>query len=123
VHGQQGRSGLTARAPWVVAFTFGLLHGFGFAGALAEIGLPRDAIPSALLLFNAGVEVGQLLFIAAALGLMRFFRSLVTVYRSLITAQPSLISDLRPRWAQLVLAYAIGSMAAFWVVERMLAFT
>jgi hypothetical protein len=123
VHGQQGRSGLTARTPWVVAFTFGLLHGFGFAGALAEIGLPRDAIPSALLLFNAGVEVGQLLFIAAALGLMRFFRSLVTVYRSLITAQPSLISDLRPRWAQFVLAYAIGSMAAFWVVERMLAFT
>ena len=62
---RQGRPGLTQRAPWIVAFTFGLLHGFGFAGALTEIGLPAQAIPLALLFFNVGVEIGQLLFIAA----------------------------------------------------------
>ena len=67
VHGLQGRPGITARAPWVVAFSFGLLHGFGFAGALAEVGLPQKAIPVALLMFNVGVEIGQLIFVAAAL--------------------------------------------------------
>ena len=67
VHGLQGRPGLTARAPWVVAFSFGLLHGLGFAGALAEVGLPTDAIPIALLTFNVGVEIGQLLFVFAIL--------------------------------------------------------
>ena len=56
VHGLRGKPGLTARAPWVVAFSFGLLHGFGFAGALAEVGLPQKAIPMALLTFNVGVE-------------------------------------------------------------------
>ena len=60
VHGLRGKPGLTARAPWVVAFSFGLLHGFGFAGALAEVGLPQKAIPVALLMFNVGVEIGQL---------------------------------------------------------------
>ena len=58
VHGLRGKPGLTARAPWVVAFSFGLLHGFGFAGALAEVGLPQKAIPVALLMFNVGVEIG-----------------------------------------------------------------
>ena len=67
VHGLRGKPGLTARAPWVVAFTFGLLHGFGFAGALAEVGLPEKAIPVALLMFNVGVEIGQLLFVAVAI--------------------------------------------------------
>ena len=71
VHQRGGREGITARAPWVVAFTFGLLHGFGFAGALSEIGLPQGDIPLALLFFNVGVEVGQLLFIAAVLGVHR----------------------------------------------------
>ena len=65
VHSRQGRPGLAERAPWVVAFTFGLLHGFGFAGALAQIGLPQLDIPLALFSFNVGVEIGQLLFIAA----------------------------------------------------------
>ena len=64
VRGLQGKPGLTARAPWVVAFSFGLLHGFGFAGALAEVGLPQKAIPVALLTFNVGVELGQLIFVA-----------------------------------------------------------
>src|SRR4029453_14903363 len=67
VHGLRAKPGLTARAPWVVAFSFGLLHGFGFAGALAEVGLPQRAIPVALFTFNVGVEVGQLLFITAML--------------------------------------------------------
>ena len=60
VHGRRGRPGLTARSPWIVAFTFGLLHGFGFAGALSEVGLPQSSIPLALLSFNIGVEAGQL---------------------------------------------------------------
>ena len=67
VHGLRGRPGLTARAPWLVAFAFGLLHGFGFASALAEVGLPQTAIPVALLTFNIGVELGQLLFVGAVL--------------------------------------------------------
>ena len=61
-----GAEGLTARAPWVVAFAFGLLHGLGFAGALSEVGFPEGSIPLALLFFNVGVEIGQLLFIAAS---------------------------------------------------------
>jgi hydrogenase/urease accessory protein HupE len=71
VHGRQGRPGLTQRAPWLVAFAFGLLHGFGFAGALSEIGLPQLDIPLALFSFNVGVEIeiGQLLFIAAMLAM------------------------------------------------------
>ncbi|MEQ9563465.1 MAG: HupE/UreJ family protein, partial [Woeseiaceae bacterium] len=67
VHWRQGRPGLTRQWPWIVAFAFGLLHGFGFAGALSSIGLPDHAIPVALLFFNLGVEAGQLLFIVAAL--------------------------------------------------------
>ena len=67
VRGLRGKPGLTARAPWVVAFSFGLLHGFGFAGALAEVGLPQTAIPIALFTFNVGVEIGQLLFVGAVM--------------------------------------------------------
>src|SRR6202000_3047394 len=64
VRAERGEGGLTVRQPWLVGLAFGLLHGFGFAGALSEVGLPRHDIPLALLLFNLGVEVGQLLFIA-----------------------------------------------------------
>ncbi len=66
----QGRASLTARAPWLVAFVFGLLHGLGFAGALREVGLPQTDIPLALLFFNVGVEVGQLAFIAAVVAVL-----------------------------------------------------
>jgi hydrogenase/urease accessory protein HupE len=107
VHGFRGKPGLTARAPWVVAFSFGLLHGFGFAGALAEVGLPQKAIPVALLMFNVGVEVGQLIFVAAAL------------------AAGALLSQLRlsrPDRLQWVTSYAIGAVAMFWVIERIAAF-
>jgi hydrogenase/urease accessory protein HupE len=63
----RGETGLTTRAPWLVALTFGLLHGFGFAGALTEVGLPQSDIPLALLFFNVGVEVGQLMFVSGVL--------------------------------------------------------
>lgn len=103
LHARQGRVGIAARAPWLVAFAFGLLHGFGFAGALTEIGLPQGQVPLALLFFNIGVEIGQLLFIAAVLGL------------------GALVGRLRlrvPAWAPLVPPYAIGSVAMFWVFQR-----
>jgi hypothetical protein len=107
LHRRQGRAGITARAPWIVAFTFGLLHGFGFAGALSEIGLPQGQIPLALLFFNLGVEVGQLLFIAAVLSFIAVIRRIRMPF---------------PRWAELVPAYAIGSVAMFWVIQRATAF-
>jgi hydrogenase/urease accessory protein HupE len=107
VHGLQGRPGLTARAPWVVAFSFGLLHGFGFAGALAEVGLPQKAIPVALLMFNVGVEIGQLVFVAFLLGV-----------GALLARMPGTI----PGWARAVPPYAIGAVAMFWVIERIGAF-
>jgi opacity protein-like surface antigen len=107
VHGLRGKPALTARSPWVVAFSFGLLHGLGFAGALAEVGLPQKAIPVALLMFNVGVEVGQLVFVAAALLLGVLFVKLVTV---------------RPAWTTGLVAYGIGSVAAFWTVERVASF-
>src|SRR6185295_4805311 len=69
VRSRQGYSGLTERWPWVISFTFGLLHGFGFAGALSEVGLPQKDIPVALLFFNLGVEAGQLFFIASIFGM------------------------------------------------------
>jgi hypothetical protein len=103
VHGQQGRPGLTARRPWVVAFVFGLLHGLGFAGALAEVGLPSQAIPVALLFFNVGVEVGQLAFIAAVFVLWHPVRRLRVSW---------------PAWAVRLPAYAIGTVAVYWTIER-----
>ena len=107
VHGLQGRPGLTARAPWVVAFAFGLLHGLGFAGALAEVGLPGRAIPLALLFFNIGVEIGQLAFV-------------VVVWTVLATLDRS--RRPRPAWARAIPPYAIGGVAMFWVIERVLDF-
>jgi hypothetical protein len=114
LHGQQGKPGLTARWPWLVAFTFGLLHGFGFASALNEVGLPQNAIPVALLFFNVGVEVGQLLFIAAALAFITRGRLAVQRLRP-STLKPSTL------W-QRVPPYAIGGVAAFWVIQRIAAF-
>jgi hypothetical protein len=104
---QHGEAGLTARLPWLVAFTFGLLHGLGFAGALSEVGLPEGHIPVALLFFNVGVEIGQLLFIAAVLGLIALIQRTRIAW---------------PRWAAVAPAYAIGSVAMFWVFERVSGF-
>ena len=106
-HIRLGRPGLTQRYPWIVAVTFGLLHGFGFAGALAEVGLPETQIPVALLLFNVGVEVGQLLFVTAVVATAMIARRL--------RIRP-------PAWAWRVPAYAIGSIAAFWTVQRVAGF-
>ena len=103
-----GRSRLTATRPWAVAFAFGLLHGFGFASALIDIGLPQHDVPLALFAFNVGVEVGQLVFIAALLGLIRLARQVVPVF-----------AEVRVRTAT---SYAIGSIAAFWLLERLSGF-
>jgi len=107
VRGFRGRRGLAARAPWIVAFAFGLLHGLGFAGGLSEVGLPEGHIPTALLFFSAGVETGHLLFVAAVLGLIAVGRR----------ARVAL-----PRWAPLAPSYAIGSVAVFWMIQRVAAF-
>jgi hydrogenase/urease accessory protein HupE len=107
IHARRGVEGLAVRAPWIVAFTFGLLHGFGFAGALAEIGLPQGQIPLALFFFNVGVEAGQLLFVAAVLAVMALWR------RARVTV---------PDWDGLATPYAIGSIAMFWVIQRITAF-
>jgi hypothetical protein len=107
VHLHAGREGVTARAPWVVALMFGLLHGLGFAGGLSEVGLPAGHIPTALLFFSIGVETGHLLFVAAVLSLMTLGRCLGVSL---------------PRWAELVPSYAIGSVAMFWVIQRVAAF-
>ena len=99
----RGKTSFTIRHPWVVAFTFGLLHGFGFASGLTAMGLPENEIPLALLFFNVGVELGQLAFVFLVLGLARSFRTL----------------EIRwPRWAELVPGYAVGSLGAFWFIER-----
>jgi hydrogenase/urease accessory protein HupE len=111
VHSRHGISGLTERFPWIVAFTFGLLHGFGFASALSEVGLPQSAIPVALLFFNVGVEIGQLLFIASVLAAIAAARQIM---RRFAVAQPG--------WAWRVPPYAIGSVAACWCIQRIVAF-
>ena len=103
----RGFPSLTARYPWIVAFTFGLLHGFGFAGALAEVGLPQHEVPLALLMFNVGVELGQLLFIAVILVIVRLSKWLRSEW---------------PAWIRQVPAYGIGSIAALWLIERVAGF-
>jgi hydrogenase/urease accessory protein HupE len=106
---QRSQASMTARWPWIVAFSFGLLHGFGFAGALTEIGLPQSDIPLALFTFNVGVEAGQLIFIAAVLGVLACARRI----------------DFPPvveRHALSVATYAIGTVAAFWFIERLAGF-
>ena len=117
LHVAEGKPSFTARAPWCVALVFGLLHGFGFAGALREIGLPQTDIPLALVFFNVGVEAGQILFILAVVGLLS------VVSRFL----PRRVPSVRGPWMaeQLIrvpVAYVVGSVAAFWVVERVTGF-
>ena len=104
---QRGEAGLMASAPWLVALSFGLLHGFGFAGALTEVGLPQTEIPLALLFFNLGVEAGQLIFVAGVL---------------VVTWMIKRVEFRWPVWAEQVPAYGIGSLAAFWFIERTLSF-
>jgi hypothetical protein len=108
-HPQRQQQGLpatlTANRPWLVAFGFGLLHGFGFAGALSDIGVPEQAAVWALLLFNLGVEIGQLVFVALVL-LLLFSVSKLPNHRRLL------------RWNQHSMTYCIGGLAMFWILER-----
>jgi hydrogenase/urease accessory protein HupE len=109
LHVQRGLPSLTAQWPWVVAFSFGLLHGFAFAGALTAVGLPQGEVPLALFAFNAGVELGQLAFIAVVLAALHLARRI----------------DLSPateRFALRTASYAIGTLAAFWFCERLAGF-
>lgn len=100
-----GEPRLSERLPWLVAFLFGLLHGFGFAGALREIGLPENDVPMALITFNLGVEAGQILVVAATISLVMLLRRM--------TPRAS-----RP--VTLAATYAIGATASFWLIERIL---
>ena len=99
----RGESSFTIRHPWVVAFAFGLLHGFGFASGLAAMGLPQAELPLALLLFNVGVELGQLAFVALVLLLGRSFRKLEIDW---------------PHWARALPGYTVGSLGALWTIQR-----
>jgi len=103
----RGETGLTTRAPWLVALCFGLLHGFGFAGALTEVGLPQTDIPLALLFFNVGVEVGQLMFVAGVLVVTWMIKKMKLRW---------------PVWVEQAPAYAIGLLAAFWFIQRTVSF-
>ena len=111
-----GCPSLTARWPWLIAFCFGLLHGFGFAGALAEVGLPQHAIPIALLFFNLGVEIGQLAFVAAILVTGELVRRAMA-----LRFEPAPIQRTADR-LDVTAAYAIGALAAYWLIERTAAF-
>ena len=111
MHSRSGSPGLTEKYPWIVAFIFGLLHGFGFAGALAQIGLPQSSIPTALLFFNVGVEIGQLFFIACVFSIIALGGAIV-----------SRINMPRIAWASTVPPYFIGSAAAFWTIQRLVDF-
>lgn len=99
----RGETSFTIRHPWVVAFLFGLLHGFGFASGLTAMGLPKAEIPLALLLFNLGVELGQIAFVALVLLLERAFRVLQIHWPSYAAALPG---------------YAVGSLGAYWTIQR-----
>ena len=107
VHSQRGKPGYAERWPWLVAFIFGLLHGFGFAGALAETGIPENAIPIALVFFNIGVELGQLAFVAVVLVTGWFLHQAKTVPL---------------KTAEIYTAYVIGGVASFWTIERVVGF-
>ena len=99
----RGETSLTIRHPWVVAFAFGLLHGFGFASGLTAMGLPKAEVPLALFLFNAGVELGQVGFVLLVVLLERSFRAL----------------EIRwPRWSRALPGYAVGSLGAYWTIQR-----
>ena len=103
VRSWRGVTSFTIRHPWVVAFAFGLLHGFGFASGLSTLGLPKAEIPVALLMFNIGVELGQIAFVLLILLLERSFR---------------ILEILWPRWAKMAPGYAVGTLGAYWTIQR-----
>ena len=113
----RGETSLAVRHPWVVAFLFGLLHGFGFAAVLRDIGLPQTELPTALLFFNVGVEIGQILFV-------------LTLLAAFFVLRPLLVRILRwgpddaVHWSSLTIpaSYVIGSIASYWMIDRVSGF-
>jgi hydrogenase/urease accessory protein HupE len=105
VRARRGGTNLTIRQPWIVAFAFGLLHGFGFASGLSQMGLPQSEIPLALFSFNAGVELGQLGFVAMVLLLNGSLRVLEVRW---------------PRAVEFLPAYAVGGLGAYWTIDRLI---
>jgi hydrogenase/urease accessory protein HupE len=103
VRSWRGETSLTIRSPWLVAFLFGLLHGFGFASGLSTTGMPKAELPLALLFFNVGVELGQLVFVFTLLALVRSFKVLEVRW---------------PRWAEALPGYTVGSLGAYWTIQR-----
>ncbi len=103
VRSRAGQGSIASRSPWLVAFLFGLFHGLGFAGALNDIGLPQNAIPLALFMFNVGVETGQLMFVAAIL---------IAIWSIRYVRIPGLVHGWR------VVTYGIGTLAAYWTIDR-----
>ncbi|MFD2892743.1 HupE/UreJ family protein [Flavobacterium chuncheonense] len=103
---QQNKPTITSEKPWLVAFCFGLLHGFGFAGALESIGLPQSEVPLALAMFNIGVELGQIAFVTVALLIMHFSKNIIP----------------QNKYTKKIVPYFIGSLAAFWLIERIAGF-
>ena len=99
----RGETSFTINHPWVVAFAFGLLHGFGFASGLSTAGLPKGEIPLALLMFNVGVEFGELVFVVLFLLFCRSFK---------------VLEVHGPRWVEFVPGYTIGSLGAYWTIQR-----
>ena len=108
VNEKKGIRGITSQYPWIVAFIFGLLHGFGFAGALAEIGLPENAITLALIFFNVGVELGQLFFVASVTFISILLVRFITENIQIFTKQ--------------IIVYLIGITSTFWLIERVSSF-
>jgi hypothetical protein len=104
VRQRRGETSLTIERPWMAAFGFGLIHGFGFASGLSTLGLPRQDVIGALLLFNAGVELGQLVFVALCLGAQR---------------AAAVLELAQPRWAGSVPSYVIGSLGAYWAIVQL----
>jgi hypothetical protein len=107
IKSREGQLTLTERIPWAIALAFGLVHGLGFAGALAEVGLPQQEIPVALLMFNVGVETGQILFVGVVL---------------LLVAAVKRAPFKWPNGSWKLMPYAIGSTAAFWTLQRIESF-
>ena len=106
IHSREGRITLTERAPWLVSLSFGLIHGLGFAGALSEVGLPESDIPLALLMFNVGVETGQLMFVGVVVAIRELLRRPFNW----------------PREGGRIMPYAIGGIASFWFIQRISGF-
>jgi hydrogenase/urease accessory protein HupE len=111
IHSRQGKISLAEKYPWVVAMFFGLFHGLGFAGALSEVGLPQHEIPLALLMFNVGVELGQITFVVLVLCALALFKYACNKIPAI---------ELVRRWQ--FVPYAIGCVATYWTIERIMSF-